>query len=354
MPVSFSSIGAQTARQRMSRWAPLVRMGLGALRHRVRGTVAPLNVMISLTDACTSNCGYCAIPERATPAMDTARLLDLLTELRAAGTCRVGLWGGEPLLQDDLGLLIAHAKKLGLWVSVVSNGDLVPSRIDQIRGLDHLLLSLDGAQDAHDAQRAPGSHRRVLAALSAAKHAQIPTWTLSVLTARSLPDVPYLVDLAQSRGHRAAFQVLHHAEALDGGLGQDLHPAPDALRDMLLWLRRSKKAGRPIANSVWQLDQLLAWPQLDQPAPVHDPASPPCLGGQLFANIDTDGSVYPCSLLIGRPEAPSVRGRAAADVLREVAAPDCNRCTATAFTEYNGLLRLRTDVVAAWVMGMVR
>lgn len=340
-------------RRTVESWFPLVRMGLGALRNRLGGRAAPLNVMISLTDACTSDCGYCAIPQRNHPALSTSRLREIIDELADLGACRVGFWGGEPLLRDDLGELIQHARSRGLWVSAVSNGDLVPRHIDRIRDLDHLILSLDGAAAAHDQQRAPGSHGRVLAALRAARDAGIPAWTLTVLTRHNLDDVPYLVDLAEARGHKAAFQVLHHAEALDGGQGQALHPPRQALRDRLTWLAQAKRRGRPVANSLWQLQQLLGWPDLHTPDPVHDPTAPPCLGGRLFFNVDTAGSVYPCSLLIGRPNAPTVAEGSVADALASVQAPACNRCAATAFTEYNALLRLQPEVMAAWARSIV-
>lgn len=349
----------RSLRRKLSGWVPLVRMGLGAVRHRLTGHDAPLNVMIALTDDCTSDCGYCDIPARAHPSLSTERLRRVLDELAARGTCRVGFWGGEPLLRADLAELIAHARQLGMWVSLVSNGDLVPRHIDRIADLDHLLLSLDGAEEAHDRQRTKGSHARVLDALDAARSAGIPAWTLTVLTRHNLDDVAWLVDLAQARGHRAAFQVLHHAEALDGGRGSALHPDNSDLRAILEWLKTAKKAGRPVANSLWQLDQLLRWPDLQRPAPVRDASAPTCLGGRLFFNIDTAGEVYPCSLLIGGAEdtppsmpPPSVATGDVAEALAAVPEPPCNRCAATAFTEYNGLLALRPEVVGGWVRGL--
>ncbi len=343
----------RSLRRTLSGWVPLMRLGVGAVRHRITGEGAPLNVMIALTDACTSDCGYCDIPARAHPQLPTARIQTILSELADSGACRVGFWGGEPLLRDDLSELIAHARQRGLWVSLVSNGDLVPRHIDRIADLDHLLLSLDGAEAAHDMQRTKGSHTRVLAALDAARSAGIPTWTLTVLTRHNLDDVPWLVDLAEARNHRAAFQVLHHAKALDGGRSASLHPENSELREVLEWLQKAKGAGRPVANSHWQLDQLLGWPDLSRPAPVMDRSAPNCLGGKLFINIDTAGEVYPCALLIGRSGAPSVARTPVKSALSKVTPPPCNRCAATAFTEYNALLALRPAVVRGWVRSIV-
>lgn len=331
------------------RLVPLLRMGLGALRFAAGGVPAPLNVMIALTDACTRRCSYCDIPRRQLPPLSTQRLEGILDELAALGTCRLGLWGGEPLLRPDLPQIISRAQALGMWVSVVSNGDLVPERIEELDGLDHLLLSLDGARDAHDAVRGAGGHTRVLAALEAARAAGVPAWTATVLTAHNLEDVPYLVDLAEARGHRAAFQVLHHGPALDGGRGAALQPEPAALQATLGWLQRAARTGRPVANSAHQLAALAALLEAGGGAPSWEPATAPCLGGSLFLNIDTDGRLYPCALLVGRPGAPSVADQPVAWALAALEPPECNRCASSAYAEYNAMMRLRPAAVAGWM-----
>lgn len=335
------------------RLSPLLHMGLGALRFAAGGPPAPLNVMIALTDACTRRCRYCDIPRRQLPELSPARLQEVLRELAALGTCRLGLWGGEPLLRPDLPQIIARAQDLGMWVSVVSNGDLVPERIGELAGLDHLLLSLDGARDAHDAVRGAGGHARVLAALEAARSAGIPAWTATVLTSHNLEDVPYLVDLAQARGHRAAFQVLHHGPALDGGRGGALQPDPAALQQTLRWLLRAARTGRPVANSAQQLAELAALLESGHGAPVTEPGAPPCLGGTLFLNIDTDGRLYPCALLVGREAAPSVAEQPVAEALAALEPPACNRCASSAYAEYNAMLRLQPAAVAGWLRRML-
>ena len=189
----------------------------------------------------------------------------------------------------------------------------------------------------------------MLAALAAAREAGIPAWTATVLTAQNLEDVPYLVDLAQARGHRAAFQVLHHGPALDGGRGAALQPEPAALQATLRWLQQASRAGRPVANSAGELAALAALLEAGHHGPTHDPDAAPCLGGTLFLNIDTDGRLYPCALLVGREGAPSVAAQPVAEALAALEPPDCNRCTSSAYAEYNAMLRLRPAAVAGWV-----
>ncbi|MBN2056492.1 radical SAM protein, partial [bacterium] len=191
--------------------------GIGAklLYGHVTGRRIPVNVMISVTNHCPSRCAYCDIPLSTLPEMNTGELLLLLREIRRAGCERIALWGGEPLMRADIDEVVAYAKSIGLFVTMDSNGYLVPERMPVIRALDYLLLSLDGPERAHDANREPGSHAKCMKALDAAL-GQVPVMTLTVLTKNNLEHIDHLVDLAASRGFVATFQLLYHNEAQAG------------------------------------------------------------------------------------------------------------------------------------------
>ncbi|MCB9743915.1 MAG: radical SAM protein [Alphaproteobacteria bacterium] len=325
---------------------------MGVLWQRLKGSPRPINVMISLTDRCTRRCDYCAIPDRRSRELRTGRLLGLLTELRRSGVLRVGFWGGEPLLREDLPELLGCARSLGLWTTLVSNGDLVGRHSSALAGLDHLILSLDGRAAAHDAQRGSGSHARVLEALEIARGLKLGAWTLTVLTQDNLGDLPWLLDLAEREGHKAAFQILHHPAELDGGRGQGLEPSTTELEQALRFLLDARRRGRPVANSRRQLQHLLRWTEGPSRGPRwRDPKLPPCAAGQLFVNIDTDGQMAPCSMLVGAPGLPAVGELGYREALRRLPRPPCNQCTATAFTEYNLLSRLDPAVVVDWLRG---
>jgi MoaA/NifB/PqqE/SkfB family radical SAM enzyme len=169
--------------------------------------------------------------------------------------------------------------------------------------------------------------------------------TLTVLTRHNLEDVDYVLDLAESRGGFAAFQVLHHPPAL-AGAASGLAPSDAALRETLETILQAKRAGRAVLNSEHQLRALLAWPDF-LVTRVHDPATT-CLAGRLYGNVDADGLLYPCSLLVGEmPGASTVDGFLPA---WEALGPSpCTRCTATAFAEYNRLLALDPGTVLDWI-----
>ncbi len=133
------------------------------------------SLFLRLTDACNLRCTQCYADSggawRPSAAeLSTSEVCALLAELRDAGGRAVTFSGGEPLLRPDLSELAAEARRLGLQVTIVTNGTrLDPTSVARLLPLvDHLQVSLDGATaPAHDALRGRGSFEAVLAGLRA-------------------------------------------------------------------------------------------------------------------------------------------------------------------------------------------
>ena len=329
-----------------------IKMGWGSVRYRVTGHKAPINVMLAVTDRCPSRCTYCRIPARNYADPSTETLLNLIDQLAAAGTQRIGIWGGEPLIRQDIGQIIARIKENGMYVTLDSNGYLVPDRIEEIALLDHLVIALDGPESAHDANREKGSHARAMAAIEAAQ-GRIQTWTITVLTRNNLDKVSYILDVARRYGMMCTFQILHH-NGLMGRNKELLMPAQDEYRKVIKQLFELKRQGAPIASSSTYLKHLLRWPDYNLVTAAESRDGYKCLAGRLFCNIDTDGSLYPCSLLIGEMEAPNVFDHGFADAWSRLREAPCNACVAGCFTEYSHIYGLHFPTIWQWLVAMRR
>jgi hypothetical protein len=84
----------------------------------------------------------------------------VIDQLAQLGCRRVGILGGEPLLRSDVGALFDHVRARGMACVLTSNGLMVPRRIEKLRGLNTLVLSLDAPGPADDAQRGAGGSPR--------------------------------------------------------------------------------------------------------------------------------------------------------------------------------------------------
>jgi MoaA/NifB/PqqE/SkfB family radical SAM enzyme len=94
--------------------------------------------------------------------LSTEQIFSIIDELADNGTQRVSISGGEPLLREDIGEIISHIKKKGMGCGLNTNGLLVPDRIEEVRKVDSITISLDGEREAHEANRGRGTFEKVM------------------------------------------------------------------------------------------------------------------------------------------------------------------------------------------------
>lgn len=119
----------------------------------------PLWLLAEVTYRCPLHCVFCYNPtDFAATAVEnelsTDDWLRVLREARAAGSVQCGFSGGEPLLRDDLEILVAEAHKLGFYTNLLTSGvGLNETRIAKLKeaGLDHIQLSFqDSTKELND------------------------------------------------------------------------------------------------------------------------------------------------------------------------------------------------------------
>lgn len=331
----------------------IAKMATAAVSNRVLGRRVPLNLMLALTDRCTGNCRYCQLPARKSPEMSTDDIHRILSEAAAAGCQRVGLWGGEPLMRDDIGEIISHARQAGLFVTVDTNGHLIPKRGSALKVANHVNISLDGDEQAHDANRGAGTWKKTMAGVEHAHSLKVPFWTITVLTKHNIGAVDWVLDTARRMGFLATFQVLHHNEII--GSNDGLYADPGELRATAKLLIARKKEGAPIASSRKYLELLARWPDYRiNRLEASFPGYPSCLAGRLYCNVDVDGSMYVCSLFIDEVQAPNVRKLGFIGAFNALDLPNCNACLGGCFTEYNLLYSLDIPTGLNWVKALIK
>ena len=121
------------------------------------------------TRACNYNCLYCSFASNPTAVneIDTKGGMRIVDDLYEMGAKWFGLSGGEPLLRKDIFEIIAHAKSLGMNVSLITNGYYVDGDV-----LDNLIknevmtaVSIDGTEETNDLTRGKGSYATAIKAM---------------------------------------------------------------------------------------------------------------------------------------------------------------------------------------------
>src|SRR5690242_19112698 len=117
----------------------------------------PLWLLAELTYRCPLHCVYCSYPVEYTryrSELSTVGWLKVLREARELGCVQLGFSGGEPLVRDDLEILLREAHALGYYTNLITSGvGLNEIRIGELRraGLDHIQLSLqDSTRELND------------------------------------------------------------------------------------------------------------------------------------------------------------------------------------------------------------
>lgn len=338
----------------MLSWNHLLRSGFGALGHRIFGLRCPLNVMLAVTNRCTAHCRYCNIPVRTPDDLSTAQMLRLIDDIAAAGAVRLGLWGGEPLLRDDIGALVRRSREHGMYTTLDTNGALWRTRMGDLRGLNHVIFGLDGTESHHDANRGAGTHAKVLEAIELARGIPgLNVWTITVLNRLNLGDIDMLLDLAERLGFKCTFQVLHHNDLM-GRNHDDLMPDNEEYRAALRHVLKRKRAGARVASSTRYLEYAIRWPDYRASTSVAPHLRLKCRAGQLYANVDANGDVYACSLLVGRVPAVNAVESGFRTAFEAIPPLPCQGCTAGCFTEYNYLYSLDGACIWDWILSMIR
>src|SRR5262249_52342957 len=134
-----------------------------------------------------------------------------LGEFVDLGTRSVSLDGGEPLAHPHVAEIVQFLTGRGIEVSMHSNGILVPRKIDTIRKLRKLKISLDGPMERHDAMRGAGSFRSATAGAGAAREAGVKVEFTCSVGRHNADALEELLDIAEGLGSSIIFQPVRNS-----------------------------------------------------------------------------------------------------------------------------------------------
>lgn len=121
-----------------------------------RGKPAGPVVIWNLVRRCNLTCKHCysiSTDIDFPGELNTQQVYGVMDDLKQYGVPVIILSGGEPLLRPDIFELSRHAKHMGFYTALSTNGTLIDAQnIDEIAsiGYDYLGISIDGLQATHD------------------------------------------------------------------------------------------------------------------------------------------------------------------------------------------------------------
>lgn len=114
----------------------------------------PYTLIAELTYRCPLRCPYCSNPWDLAEygnEIDTGTWLQVFHEAEQLGVVQLNLTGGEPLLRDDLELIVEGAGKVGLYTNLITSGiPLTSERLSRLRtmGLNSVQVSIQSTRSS--------------------------------------------------------------------------------------------------------------------------------------------------------------------------------------------------------------
>ncbi len=216
---------------------------------------------------------------------------DFLKRMRLRG--RIQITGGEPLMSEDLFVLLEEARKRKMPTRILSNGTLL-SR-DNARMLTEancriVQISLDGDKETHNAIRGEFAYEKAMEGAAILKEAGIAVTIMMTLSGANHTRLRSVYDEAIAlKVERFSFSRLvpigrgasYHGGTLSKGEVKDLF-------HLCHRLKLENRVEMPLRDPLW--------------GPYLRPRARPrvvsgCSIGYNGICIDSDGSVYPCRRL---------------------------------------------------------
>jgi radical SAM family uncharacterized protein len=210
------------------------------------GVRAPMFCGHKLTYNCNLRCKMCPFWKRPSKDSSTAREKAILRQIYDSGVCAIMFEGGEPLLRKDLVEILAFSRSLPLHTSLITNGTLLESRIDEITPYINgaVYVSLDGLEKTHDTIRSvSGCFKKAIEGIMSSR-GKVPVTINTTIMAENIHEIEDLVKLANELDTGISVALAH-----DYCNAKASAPARHEVRELAGKLAEMKKNGYPLINS---------------------------------------------------------------------------------------------------------
>jgi MoaA/NifB/PqqE/SkfB family radical SAM enzyme len=215
----------------------------------------PLQCSLYVTDQCNLDCTYCTEYDNTKPHPSLDDLTRWLAKIRALGTLRVALVGGEPLMHPDIVEVVRVATRLGFSTSLTTNGFLLTKALVQAldeAGLEVVQISVDRMTPSEVTRK---SFKTVLPKLDLFRGSRINLHITGVLCADTMGESRAVLRTGLERGIPTEVRMVH------ADPDQQFRVDPGGRADLeafIEWMRDAKAAGVKIHTSDAILDYQLS------------------------------------------------------------------------------------------------
>ncbi len=266
---------------------------------------APSSVDVFITSRCNLHCVHCfsSIDDGRTIDLSLEEVESLLDQLEALRVLEIRINGGEPLLHPHIDKILNILKQKRLRKVIVTNGTLLDeARIRLLSESDIIpTVSIDGSNaQEHDFFRgSDGSFQRTVASLKLLQKHRFQYGINCCLHRGNLKSHRQIIELAIRNGaSRIAFLDLKTSLRMSRSSisvpSQTEYERilPELMLDRVRYARKIDVA----------LDTFLTCKPLEEAFRELKRGYISCYAGRSRLSIDSNGSVYPCNLVLTEPK----------------------------------------------------
>ncbi|MCX7994251.1 MAG: DUF3463 domain-containing protein [candidate division WOR-3 bacterium] len=286
----------------------------------------PFFISHLITGRCNCRCLTCKW-RNTMPDGGFTGIINFYRQARNLGFYATTLWGGEPLLREDILEIVKEIKKLGFKTGLITNGYLLSEKVAVTDYLDFLIVSIDAPGKKLDEIRGiDGLYQRIIDGIGHQRCKRIMINT--VVSDFSYPECLKTIDLARQ------YNAVIFFEYPSGKMLISKETARDAFRRIL----RMKEMGYPVGNSKRYLTSAMSG-NFYYSCRAHD----------ISITIDNAGFLKNCitGRVIGnvyKENLAEVLNRSEYQILKNLSR-HCHFCTDSGAFESSRTARLKIDAI---------
>lgn len=259
----------------------------------------PLFVSWDITSKCNSRCAYCRrwrLKLQRKKELGTKQRLEIVRQLGKSKVWMISFCGGEPLLMEDLGIIIKEAKRQKMLVNLSTNGLLLKKKAQLLvdSGVDSVIISVEShIPKIHDSIRGvKGSFNRLKEGIDLIKklrHSNLPTLAVRLIvnkkTCQNLGDY---IKYWKPRVDEIILQPIHENPVIAFKIPKNMRlPEEDKERFSNNFNNTLKKHKLGFRGYYKEFPAFFF--NKKELAKKYR-----CFAGYFYLDIDAQGNVYPC------------------------------------------------------------
>lgn len=214
-----------------------------------------------ITSRCNCRCPTCLWRGYTEDELTTEQVLSIYKDARRNGFVALTIWGGEPLIRNDITKIVQGATNMGFVTILITNGFRLPELASYIApNLKALIVSIDFPSEKHDEFRKySGLFRKAINGIQATKRAN-PNLKLSincVITSLNKNEIKDMIMLAKDLDVSIAFESMNVQMPFSMYNASEFKLPPEEESRIFSQIRDYKRKGYKINNSFAYLDTFI-------------------------------------------------------------------------------------------------